>query len=87
MVSSTAMAIPRLPNEPILGSLRLFNAQRLGFLCAVAGASPAIARIRLGPMRAVVVNDPALIGAILVEHGEAFEGSAAAPRYPPVHRR
>lgn len=72
MVSSRAMAIPRLPHEPVLGSLRLFNAQRLGFLCAVAGACPAIARIRLGPMHAVVVNDPALIGAILVEHGEAF---------------
>lgn len=66
------MTIPRLPQEPLLGSLPPFNAQRLGFLCAVARAYPDIARIRLGPVPAVVINDPALIGAILVERGDAF---------------
>jgi cytochrome P450 len=61
-----------LPGAFVLGHLQDFRKQRLVLLERVASECGALGWIRLGPLRALVVSDPALAREVLVERQEEF---------------
>ncbi|GAC1437152.1 MAG: cytochrome P450 [Chloroflexota bacterium] len=67
-----AKTIPRAAGEPLVGNMQRFNRDRLEFLTEMARTCPDIGLTRLGPMRAAVINDPALVGEVLVDKGASF---------------
>ncbi len=66
----------RLPEGPkgqfLLGNLREFRADPLGFLAACARRYGPVTRIRMGPFSAYLVSDPDLIRSVLVDKAAAF---------------
>jgi cytochrome P450 len=65
--------IPSIYEAPLIGSLRHFGANRLGFLSHVAETCGDIGLFHLGPLRAILLNSPELIQATLVEQEDAFD--------------
>src|SRR5205085_5146249 len=73
-MSTTAVPkpIPSLRGKPFWRSLGRLNKDRLGFLQEVVRQSGDVGTFRLGPIRAILINAPHLIQAVLVEHGASF---------------
>jgi len=72
--SATYSPIPRVPGLPVLGNLLEMRRDRVGFQIAGARRYPRLAEMRIGlmPFKVVMVNDPALVGEVLVDHADAF---------------
>lgn len=72
--SATSASVPRVPGLPILGNLLDLRSDRVGFQVECARRYPRMAEIRLGlaPFSVVMINDPALVGEVLVDHADAF---------------
>ncbi len=72
--SATSASVPRVPGLPILGNLLDMRNDRVGFQVGCARKYPRMAEIRLGlmPFSAVMVNEPSIVGEVLVDHVDAF---------------
>jgi len=72
--SATSASIPRIPGLPVLGNLLAMRNDRVGFQLSAARRYPRMALTRMGfmPFDVVMVNDPALVGEILVDHADSF---------------
>jgi cytochrome P450 len=72
--SATSFSIPRVPGLPLLGNLLDLRRDRVGFQVESARRYPRMAELRIGlmPFSVVMVNDPALVGEVLVDHVDAF---------------
>ena len=71
----TAQPIPAVKGNPILGSIRKFETDRISFLLENADTFGPICVFRIGPMRIVQVNDPALATEIIDgHHGDLSKG-------------
>jgi hypothetical protein len=64
--------IPRVPEGRIAGSLASFRDDRLGLLRRALATDARIARLTLGPIPVVLVNDAALAHEVLVERTADF---------------
>jgi cytochrome P450 len=72
--STSSESIPRVPGLPILGSLLDMRRDRVGFQVESARRYPRMALVKMGllPFDVVMVNDPTLVGEVLVDHADAF---------------
>ncbi|MEX2546930.1 MAG: cytochrome P450 [Chloroflexota bacterium] len=76
------MSTPPLSGPPghwLLGNLPAYNANPLGFVSA-AGQYPGIVPLRMGPLRAVLLNDPQAIEAVLVDKNHSFHKARGVRR-------
>ncbi len=70
---SASVSYPPGPaGRPIVGSLRAFQRDRLGFLLSVADQYGDLAHMRFGPRHVYLVNRPDDVRAVLVEQADAF---------------
>ena len=72
----------RVPGPRGIGALSLRRVRRdpLGFFEAVARQYGPLARVRLGPVRLFVVNDPALVTRVLVDDADGYKKGMALER-------
>lgn len=68
--------IPRVRGRPVVGNALEIRRDLLGFLQRVAREYGDIAGYRSGPWRAVLLNSPALIHSLLIEHAHDYEKGA-----------
>lgn len=77
-----AASAPR--SEPLLGHLRAFNRDRLGFLEACARDHGDVVPLRFGPKRYLLLNDPALVTELLVDRAADFRKGYSVRLMRPV---
>src|SRR5262245_49280294 len=68
-VSRPVEGVAAVPGLPVLGQLLAFHFARLRVFEAAARLGP-MARLRLGPLRVLVLTDASLARELLVEHAE-----------------
>lgn len=68
----TPKVIPELRDWPLLGSLLMFQRNRLALFQRLDRECGEIGRFRVGPYRMIFVNSAALVHGILVEKGGSF---------------
>lgn len=64
----------------LLGNLPAYNADPLGFVTAAGREYGAIVPLRMGPLRAVLLNDPAAIEVVLVDKNRSFQKARGVRR-------
>src|SRR5437667_10889614 len=65
--------IPTVPGLPLLGNLWDFRFNRLNFLLRLSRRCSDMEVFRLGSRTVVMLNEPELVHAVLVEHASDFE--------------
>src|SRR5689334_14577442 len=65
--------VPRVEELPLLGSLRSFNRDRLGFVQGMARSHGDVVRFHFGPFPGVLFNSSELVHSLLVEHANDFD--------------
>lgn len=84
-VSAAHKPIPSLRGElPLLGSIKDFADDRLGFVVRLSREFPELGAFRLGPMRALFVNSARLAQSILATHEESFDGGKLIQNLVPL---
>ncbi|MGH2378308.1 MAG: cytochrome P450 [Candidatus Limnocylindria bacterium] len=79
------LAAPSAPRaEPVLGHLRAFNRDRLGFLVRCARDHGDVVPLRFGPKRYVLMSDPPLVTELLVERAADFRKGYSVRLMRPV---
>lgn len=77
------MSTPPLSSPPghwLLGNLPAYNADPLGFVTAAGREYGAIVPLRMGPLSAVLLNDPAAIESVLVDKNRSFHKARGVRR-------
>jgi cytochrome P450 len=74
-------SIPTIRGLPFLGSLREFQANRIGLLERVAHECGEIGSFRLGPRRVIVITSAELARVVLVDQAYAFEKGPVVRQY------
>ncbi len=78
-------SVPGIHETPIIGSLKAFQRDRLGFYLRLARAGRAATLVHFGPFRVYVFNTPEMVQAILVDHTADFDKGVAIHRaFAPV---
>jgi cytochrome P450 len=72
-MATTAPLPPSAPGGWLMGNFREFNRDKLGAITRYARTHGDVVAIRLGPVRSVLVSDPALIEEVLVTRAREFE--------------
>lgn len=76
--------IPLVKGWPLIGSVRRFQSDRLGFLMDVARECGELGSFRLGPVRVLLANSAHLAHTILNEKAARFDGGKRSAIIEPV---
>lgn len=75
-MTSATKTIPFIRGLPLVGSLLDFQKDRMGFLHRISQEHGDIVSFQLGPLQFVLLNSPALVTELLVDHAsKTFSGS------------